>query len=69
MIGEIMYSGDRACLTLRRIRIKHFEKDGQIRMDWLSAWRDRFHANHVLKTQEYFHFCRVIDDAEIVENG
>ena len=51
----------------REIKVKRFEEDGEMRMEWVKEFRDYLLCNHVLKVGEKFIFCEEVEDAEVIE--
>jgi hypothetical protein len=42
------------------------DKNGNLNMEWLKAWRDYLGGDHVLRQNDVFIICETIQDAEIV---
>lgn len=42
------------------------DKNGNLNMEWLKAWRDYLGGDHVLRHNDAFLICETIQDAEIV---
>ena len=64
----IKYVGDKGYVVKREMPVHNFVRDGDVRMDWLKAFRDYLNCDHVLQTDKMFLFCETIQDAEIL-NG
>tara|TARA_Y100001972_G_scaffold57242_1_gene70337 strand:- start:716 stop:904 length:189 start_codon:yes stop_codon:yes gene_type:complete len=47
---------------VRKIKIERFYNQNQVK-----EYRDYIDSNHVLKDKTHYIFCRVVEDAEIIE--
>ena len=67
LLHYIKYVGDKGYVIKREMPKYMFVQNNQMRMDWLAAFRDYIHCNHVLQSDSHFIFCETIDDVEIIE--
>ena len=52
---------------IRAIKVHNVsEKNGNLNMEWLKAWRDYLGGDHVLRHNDVFLICETVQDAEIV---
>jgi len=52
---------------IRSIRIHNVsDKNGNLDMEYLKAWRDYLRGDHVLRHNDVFLICETVQDAEIV---
>lgn len=67
MFKQLYYHNNKAYLVNRRIPTHNFEKNGELNLDFVKAWRDYLRCDHVLRDQSHFIFVETIDDVEFEE--
>jgi hypothetical protein len=66
-LKTLYHYGDKLYEILREIPVHNFyRKDGTMLSEYFNAWKGHLGADHVLKTQTHFVFCRNVEDAEII---
>lgn len=67
---NIVYNGDTAYKILRKLPIHNFlNKDNQINQQVLGLWVKYLGGNHVLKQEDKFLICEIIEEATIIEEN
>jgi hypothetical protein len=66
-LKTLYHYGDKLYEILREIPVHNFyRKDGTMLSEYFNAWKGHLGADHVLKTQTHFVFCKNVEDAEII---
>jgi len=68
-IDYIKYVGDKSYIVKREMSKHRFVENNQIRMDWVAGYRDYMDYDHVLQSDDKFFFCKIIIEAEIIEEN
>ena len=58
---------DNLFLVLKKMSFDYFHKDGQLNLDLFHLWKEHIGAEHVLKYENYFLFCEVVEEIEVIE--
>lgn len=67
---NIVYNGDTAYKILRKLPIHNFlNRDNQINQQVLGLWVKYLGGNHVLKQEDKFLICEIIEEATIIEEN
>ncbi len=67
---NIAYNGDIAYKILRKLPIHNFlNKDNQINQQVLGLWVKYLGGNQVLKQENKFLICEIIEEATIIEEN
>jgi hypothetical protein len=61
MFNELYHHQGNLYKILRKIHIYNFTNQNQVK-----EFRDFLGSNHVLKDRNYYIFCEVVEDAEII---
>lgn len=64
---QLYYHNNTPYKVHRRIPTHNFEKNKELNLDYVKAWRDWLGCNHVLRDQTHFIFVETIDDVEFEE--
>ena len=59
---------DNLFLVLKKMSFDYFHKDGQLNLDLFHLWKEHIGAKHVLKYENYFLFCEVVEEIEVIED-
>jgi hypothetical protein len=66
-LKTLYHYGDKLYEIARQIPLHNFyRKDGSMMSEYFNAWKAHLGADHVLKTQTHFIFCKTVEDAEII---
>ena len=68
ILDYIKYHNDIAYIVKREIAKHMFQDGGDLRFDWVRAYRDEMKYDHVLQDDVKFFFCEVIKEVEIIED-
>lgn len=61
-MNNLIQSNDKFYQVIRQIKKDMFNE-----LKDVQEYRDYIHCNHVLQVNEYYIFCRTVDDVEIQE--
>ena len=72
MNKEIFYHNDTAYVVLRKIDLHSLNPNnyGIASDNWklvLKAWKEHYDADHILKINETFLICNIVEDAKIID--